>query len=247
MHLDSKVALVTGASRGIGRAVAVALAKAGAKVVINYAGNIKAAQEVLTEIQSAGGEAIIIQADVASLEAVEQMTKHVMDTYGRIDILVNNAGITRDALLMRMKEADWDDVMNTNLKGIFNCTKVVSRIMMKQRAGRIINMSSVVGITGNIGQANYAAAKAGVIGFTKACAKEFAARNINVNAVAPGFIATDMTAVLSDDVKNEMAGKIPLGRLGRPEDVSSLVVFLASDAATYITGQTINVDGGMVM
>ena len=247
MLLDGNVAIITGASRGIGRSVAIELAKAGAKVVINYAGNHAAANEVAEAVKAVGGEALLVQADVANAEAVEQMVKKTMDAFGRIDILVNNAGITRDTLLMRMKEEDWDAVMNTNLKGIFNCTKSVSRIMMKQRNGRIINMTSVVGIMGNAGQANYAAAKAGVIGFTKSMAKELASRNITVNAVAPGFISTDMTAVLSEQVKNDLSSQIPLGRLGTPEDVAGTVLFLTSNAANYITGQTFNVDGGMVM
>ena len=247
MLLDGKVAMVTGASRGIGRSVAIALAKAGAKVIINYAGNVVAAQEVKDLIDAAGGQSMIVQADVASDEAVGAMVKDTMDAFGQIDILVNNAGITRDNLLMRMKEGDWDAVMNTNLKGVFVCTKAVSRVMMKQKSGKIINMTSVVGIMGNAGQANYAAAKAGVIGFTKSMAKELATRGITVNAVAPGFINTDMTAVLSDQLKDELATKIPVGRLGSPEDVAAAVLFLVSDAANYITGQTLNVDGGMVM
>lgn len=247
MLLDNKVALVTGASRGIGRAIAVAMAKAGAKVVVNYAGNTAAAQDVINEIESFGGKAIAVQADVAQTEAVESLLKQTLDAYGRVDILVNNAGITRDNLLLRMKEDDWDAVMNTNLKGIFHCTKQVSRVMIKQKCGKIINMTSVVGITGNTGQSNYAAAKAGVIGFTKSMAKELASRGITVNAVAPGFIATDMTAGLPDQVKSEMANNIPLARMGKPEDVAAAVIFLASEAADYITGQTLNVDGGMVM
>ena len=247
MLLDNQVALVTGASRGIGRSVAIELAKAGAKVVVNYAGNSVAAQETVDEIKAVGGEAFAIQADVSQSEAVEALVKQTLDTYGRIDILVNNAGITRDNLLLRMKEDDWDAVMNTNLKGIFHCTKQVSRVMIKQKSGKIINMTSVVGVMGNAGQSNYAAAKAGVIGFTKSMAKELAPRGITVNAIAPGFITTDMTSVLSDQVKSEMANSIPLGRMGNPEDVAAAVVFLASKSAGYITGQTLHVDGGMVM
>ena len=247
MLLDGKVAIVTGASRGIGRATAVALARQGAKVVINFAGNITAANAVLAEITEAGGEAMLFQANVAEGAAVEAMVKATMDKFGRIDILVNNAGITRDNLLMRMKEEDWDAVMNTNLKGIFLCTKTVARQMMKQRSGKIINMASVVGVMGNAGQGNYAAAKAGVIGFTKSMAKELASRNVLVNAIAPGFITTDMTHVLSEEVKAGLLGAIPLDRLGTPEDIAHVVVFLASDAANYITGQTINVDGGMAI
>ncbi|EIW18060.1 MULTISPECIES: 3-oxoacyl-[acyl-carrier-protein] reductase [Pelosinus] len=247
MHLDGKVAIITGASRGIGRSVAIELAKLGAKVVINYAGNEAAAEEVKNIIVAAGGQGIVIKADVGDVEAVDAMVKETISTFGKIDILVNNAGITRDNLLMRMKEEDWDAVMNINLKGVFVCTKAVSRIMMKQRAGKIINMTSVVGLMGNAGQANYAAAKAGVIGFTKSMAKELASRGITVNAIAPGFIGTDMTAVLSDQVKTELTEKIPAGRLGSPEDVAAAVTFLASDSANYITGQTLNVDGGMLM
>ena len=247
MLLDGKIALVTGASRGIGRAIAINLAKAGATVAINYAGNVKAAEEVQQMIIEGGGKALLVQADVAQAEAADAMIKKVMDEFGRIDILVNNAGITRDGLLMRMKESDWDAVINTNLKGVFNCTKAVTKPMMKQRAGRIVNMTSVVGITGNAGQANYAAAKAGVIGFSKSTAKELASRGITVNMVAPGFIDTDMTAVLPDKVKEEMTKGIPLGRMGQAEEVAEAVLFLVSDHASYITGQLINVDGGMVM
>ncbi|MEN6565250.1 MAG: 3-oxoacyl-[acyl-carrier-protein] reductase [Veillonellales bacterium] len=247
MLLDGKVAIVTGASRGIGRGIALELAKAGAKVVINYAGNVVAAQEVQSVITAKGGQALLIQADVANSEAVEGMIKQAMEEFGRIDILVNNAGITRDNLLMRLKKEDWEAVLNTNLTGVFHCTKAVSRIMMKQRSGKIVNMASVVGIMGNAGQSNYAAAKAGVIGFTKAAAKELAPRGITVNAVAPGFIATDMTAVLSEQVKTELAAKIPLARLGTPADVAAAVMFFVSDGAGYITGQILNVDGGMVM
>lgn len=247
MHLDGKVAIITGASRGIGRSVAIELARLGAKVVINYAGNEAAAEEVKNIIVAAGGQGIVVKADVGDVEAVDAMVKETINTFGKIDILVNNAGITRDNLLMRMKEEDWDAVMNINLKGVFVCTKAVSRIMMKQKAGKIINMTSVVGLMGNAGQANYAAAKAGVIGFTKSMAKELASRGITVNAIAPGFISTDMTAVLSDQVKTELTEKIPAGRLGSPEDVAAAVTFLASDSANYITGQTLNVDGGMLM
>lgn len=247
MLLDGKIALITGASRGIGRAIALELAKAGATIVINYAGNMKAAEEVERMIVDQGGEAMIIQADVSKTEAIDHMVDTVMDAYGRIDILVNNAGITRDNLLMRMKENDWDDVLNTNLKSVYYCTKVVSKLMMKQRSGRIINMTSVVGLTGNAGQSNYAAAKAGVIGFSKSMAKELASRGITVNLVAPGFIDTDMTAGLPEKVKEELLKSIPLAKLGSPEDVAQAVLFLASDAASYITGQTLNVDGGMVM
>jgi 3-oxoacyl-[acyl-carrier protein] reductase len=247
MHLDGKVIIVTGASRGIGRSVAIELAKLGAKVVINYAGNEAAAEEVKSIIVAAGGQAIVVKADVGNIEAVDAMVNETINTFGKIDILVNNAGITRDNLLMRMKEEDWDAVININLKGVFVCTKAVSRIMMKQRSGKIINMTSVVGVMGNAGQANYAAAKAGVIGFTKSMAKELASRGITVNAIAPGYISTDMTAVLSEQLKEDLAKKIPVGRLGRPEDVAAAVAFLASDLANYITGQTLNVDGGMLM
>lgn len=247
MLLGGKVAIITGASRGIGRAVALELAKNGAKVVVNFAGNRAAAEQVAAAIKENGGEAILHQADVADAATVDALFKAATEAFGRVDILVNNAGITRDNLLLRMKEEEWDAVLNTNLKGVFNCTKVAAKIMMKQRSGKIINMTSVIGLMGNAGQANYAAAKAGVIGFTKATAKELASRNITVNAIAPGFITTDMTAVLTDDVKAELAKQIPLGRLGTPEDIAAAVLFLASDAASYITGQTLTVDGGMVM
>ena len=247
MHVDNKVALITGASRGIGRATALELAKAGAKIVINYAGNAAAAQEVLKAIQDMGGQAIAVQANIAVAAEVDELIQKTVTAFGSIDILVHNAGIKRDALLMRMKEADWDAVLDTNLKGVFLCTKAVSKLMLKQRSGRIINMTSVVGLTGNASQANYAAAKAGVVGFTKSMAKELGSRGITVNAVAPGFIATDMTEVLPDSVKEQMTSTIPLGRPGTPSDVAKAVLFLCSDAAAYITGQTLNVDGGMVM
>ncbi|MBB3867925.1 3-oxoacyl-[acyl-carrier-protein] reductase [Parageobacillus toebii NBRC 107807] len=245
--LQGKVALVTGASRGIGRAIALELARQGAKVAVNYAGNEAKANEVVEEIKNMGGEAFAIQADVSNAEAVDQMVKAVLERFERIDILVNNAGITRDNLLMRMKEEEWDDVMNINLKGVFNCTKAVTRPMMKQRYGRIVNIASIVGVSGNPGQANYVAAKAGVIGLTKTAARELASRNITVNAVAPGFITTDMTDRLSEELKEEMLKQIPLARFGEPEDVAKVVSFLVSDAASYMTGQTLHVDGGMVM
>ena len=247
MTLVGKVALVTGGSRGIGRAIALKLAENGADVASNYAGNTAAAEEVKAAIEQMGRKALLIQCSVADTDGVQAMVNQVVKELGRLDILVNNAGITRDGLLMRMKEADWDDVMNTNLKGVYNCSKAVMRTMMKQKSGRIVNMASVVGEMGNAGQANYAAAKAGVIGFTKSLAKEVASRGITVNAIAPGFIATDMTRVLSDDQKAEMARTIPLGRAGQPEDVANAVLFLASEGAAYITGQVLNVDGGMVM
>ena len=247
MLLDGKCALVTGASRGIGRAIALKLASEGAKVAINYAGSQAKAEAVKAEIEAAGGTAIVVQADVSNAAAVEAMVKTVCDAFGTIDILVNNAGITRDGLLMRMKEEDFDAVINTNLKGVFHCTKIVSKIMMKKRYGRIVNMASVVGLMGNAGQTNYAAAKAGVIGFSKSAAKELAARGITVNMVAPGCINTDMTAVLPDKVKEGMLAAIPLKRIGEAEDVAKAVCFLVSDEASYITGQVVNVDGGMVM
>ena len=247
MLLGGKVALVTGASRGIGRAIALRLAGEGAKVAINYAGNTAKAEAVKAEIEQNGGEAILVQADVADSSAVEAMVAKVTEVFGQIDILVNNAGITRDGLLMRMKEEDFDAVVNTNLKGVFHCTKTVSKLMMKKRSGRIINMASVVGIMGNAGQTNYAAAKAGVIGFSKSAAKELAARGITVNVVAPGFIDTDMTAAMTDKAKELTLTGIPMKKMGTPEDVANAVLFLASDCASYITGQTVNVDGGMVM
>lgn len=245
--LENKVALVTGASRGIGKAVALELAKQGAKVVVNYAGSEAKALEVVDEIKALGSEAVAIQANVAEADAVQSLVKQTIETFGSLDILINNAGITRDNLLMRMKEQEWDDVMNINLKGVFLCTKAVTRQMMKQRQGRIINISSIVGVSGNPGQANYVAAKAGVIGLTKTTAKELAARNITVNAIAPGFITTDMTDELPEEVKAEMLKQIPLSRFGEPKDVAKTVVFLASESSRYITGQTIHVDGGMVM
>ncbi|WP_121609292.1 3-oxoacyl-[acyl-carrier-protein] reductase [Mesobacillus foraminis] len=247
MRLEGKAVLVTGASRGIGREVALELAREGANVAINYAGSEAKAAEVAEEIKTMGREAIVIRADVSNPEAVDAMVKETIEVFGKLDILVNNAGITKDNLLMRMKESDWDDVININLKGVFLCTKAVTRQMMKQRSGRIINISSIVGVSGNAGQANYVAAKAGVIGLTKTTAKELATRGITVNAVAPGFITTDMTDKLNDDTKAEMLKQIPLGKLGEPSDVAKTVAFLASEDSRYMTGQTLHVDGGMVM
>ncbi|MGP7817544.1 3-oxoacyl-[acyl-carrier-protein] reductase [Niallia sp. 01092] len=247
MKLAGKTALVTGASRGIGKSIALELAKQGANIAVNFAGSVDRANEVVQEIKNLGREAIAIQCDVSNGDAVADMIKQTLDAFGAIDILVNNAGITKDNLLMRMKESEWDDVINTNLKGVFLCTKAVTRPMMKQRKGRIINITSIVGVTGNPGQANYVAAKAGVIGFTKTTAKELAQRNITVNAIAPGFITTDMTDKLTDDVKEAMLSQIPLGAFGKPEDIANAVVFLASDESSYMTGQTLHIDGGMYM
>jgi len=245
--LTGKVALVTGASRGIGRAIALRLAEAGADVIVNYAGNEALAQAVVEQIASMGRSACKVRANVANPQEVQEMFQTILDQYGRLDVLVNNAGITRDNLLIRLKEEEWDEVIATNLKGVFNCIKAAARPMMKQRWGRIINISSVVGVLGNPGQANYAAAKAGVIGLTKTSARELASRNITVNVVAPGFIETDMTDKLPEEVKTAMLNQIPLGRFGQVDDVAQLVCFLASDAAGYITGQTLHVDGGMYM
>ncbi|MGE8204117.1 3-oxoacyl-[acyl-carrier-protein] reductase [Heyndrickxia sp. NPDC080065] len=247
MLLEGKVALVTGASRGIGREIALGLAREGANVVVNYAGSEARAKEVVEEIIALGREAIAIQCNVANNDEVQDMIKKTIETFGKLDILVNNAGITRDNLLMRMKEDEWDDVINTNLKGVFLVTKGVTRQMMKQRSGKIVNIASIVGVSGNPGQANYVAAKSGVIGLTKTTAKELATRGINVNAVAPGFITTDMTDKLTEEVKTEMLKQIPLARFGDPKDVASVVVFLASSSSDYLTGQTLHVDGGMVM
>ncbi|MGG4220755.1 3-oxoacyl-[acyl-carrier-protein] reductase [Paenibacillus jamilae] len=245
--LSGKTALVTGASRGIGRSIALALAEAGANVAVNYAGSEAAATEVAELIRAKGVEAITVQANVGRAEEADQLIKDVIGAWGKIDILVNNAGITRDNLIMRMKEEEFDQVIETNLKGVFNCLKAATRPMMKQRAGRIINISSVVGVLGNAGQANYVAAKAGVIGLTKSSARELASRGITVNCVAPGFIDTEMTQVLADDVRDNMLSGIPLARLGRPEEIADVVLFLASDASSYMTGQTLHVDGGMYM
>jgi 3-oxoacyl-[acyl-carrier protein] reductase len=247
MRLEGKVALVTGASRGIGREIALELAREGASVAVNYAGSEAKALEVVEEIKAMGRDAFAIQADVSNSESVTEMAKETIERFGKIDILVNNAGITKDNLLMRMKESEWDDVININLKGVFLCTKAVTRQMMKQRSGRIINISSIVGVSGNPGQANYVAAKSGVIGLTKTSAKELSSRGITVNAVAPGFITTDMTDKLNEDVKTEMLKQIPLARFGEPKDIARTVIFLAAEDSAYMTGQTLHVDGGMVM
>lgn len=245
--LAGKTAIITGASRGIGAEIARKFAADGAKVVVNYSGSQEKAEAVVAEIQANGGEAIAVKANVSDAESVKAMVDETMKAFGSVDILVNNAGITRDNLMMRMKDDEWDDVINTNLKGVFVCTKAVTRQMMKQRAGRIINIASIVGVMGNAGQANYVASKAGVIGLTKTTARELASRGITANAVAPGFITTDMTDQLTDEVQKAMLGQIPLGRFGAPEDVAKAALFLASDDASYMTGQTLHLDGGMVM
>ncbi len=247
MNFEGKTALVTGGSRGLGRAVCLELAKGGASVVLCYAGNEAAAQETVREIEALGAKALAIRCDVSDAAQVDALVKAAVETFGQIDILVNNAGITRDNLLMRMSEADFDAVISTNLKGTFLCMKAVSRLMLKQRYGRIVNLSSVVGLRGNAGQVNYAASKAGVVGMTKSLAKELASRGVTVNAVAPGFIETDMTAALTDAARAAAQGSIPMNRLGAPEDVAKAAAFLASDDAAYITGQVLAVDGGMAM
>ena len=247
MNLDGKVAVVTGSSRGIGSAIALAMAEAGADVIINYYSGEEEAQKMVEKVEAKGVKSKAYQADVSNADDVKKFIKAVKKDFGKIDIMVNNAGITRDTLLMRMKEKDWDRVLDVNLKSVFLCTKAVSRIMMKQRSGKIINISSVVGLIGNPGQANYTAAKAGVVGFTKTIARELGSRNVNVNAIAPGFIESDMTESLPEKVKEEMLNSIPLDRFGKPEDVADLALFLASDKSDYITGQVLNVDGGMVM
>ncbi len=244
--LAGQVAVVTGASRGIGRATAIALGAVGAQVVVNYARSSTAADEVVAEITAAGGSAIALQGDVSDPAQVDALIQATLDQWGRIDVLVNNAGITRDTLLLRMKLEDWQAVINLNLTGVFLCTKAVSKIMLKQRQGRIINIASVAGLMGNPGQANYSAAKAGVVGFTKTVAKELAPRGVTVNAVAPGFIQTDMTENLPNT--EAILQMIPLGRYGQPEEIAGVIRFLAADpAAAYITGQVLTVDGGMVM
>ena len=245
--LTDKVAIVTGASRGIGRQIAMTLAQEGAYVIVNYNGSKEAAEAVVETITAAGGQAEIWQCSVADFVAVEEMIKSIYKKFGHIDVLVNNAGITKDNLLMKMKEEEFDAVIDTNLKGSFNTMRHIARYMLKQKSGSIVNISSVSGILGNPGQMNYCASKAGVIGMTKSMARELASRGIRVNAVAPGFIETEMTAVLSEEVKKASAAQIPLGHFGKPEDIAKTVAFLASDDAAYITGQVIQVDGGMVI
>lgn len=245
--LEGKIALVTGASRGIGRQIALTLGAKGAMVIVNYNGSAAKAEEVVKEIEAAGGKAEALQCNVSEFESCGQMMADIVSRHGRLDILVNNAGITRDNLLMKMSEDDFDAVINTNLKGVFNCIKHISRQMLKQKAGRIINISSVSGVLGNAGQANYCAAKAGVIGITKSAARELASRGITVNAVAPGFITTEMTDVLSDNVKAAATEQIPMKKFGETRDIAEAVAFLASNEAKYITGQVLCVDGGMAM
>ncbi|MDR8675336.1 3-oxoacyl-[acyl-carrier-protein] reductase [Staphylococcus aureus] len=243
----TKSALVTGASRGIGRSIALQLAEEGYNVAVNYAGSKEKAEAVVEEIKAKGFDSFAIQANVADADEVKAMIKEVVSQFGSLDVLVNNAGITRDNLLMRMKEQEWDDVIDTNLKGVFNCIQKATPQMLRQRSGAIINLSSVVGAVGNPGQANYVATKAGVIGLTKSAARELASRGITVNAVAPGFIVSDMTDALSDELKEQMLTQIPLARFGQDTDIANTVAFLASDKAKYITGQTIHVNGGMYM
>lgn len=244
--LNDRVAIVTGASRGIGRSVALAMAKEGARIVAS-ARNEELLQELVAEIKAAGGEAIAVAGDVARSEDADKLVAAAVDAFGQVDILVNNAGITRDGLLLRMKDEDWDAVLDTNLKGAFVCTRAAAKVMTKQRYGRIVNISSVVGEMGNPGQANYCASKAGLIGMTKSNAKELARRNVTVNAVTPGFIVTDMTDDLSDKAREELTSQIPLGRLGEVEDIAAAVIYLASEKSGYITGQVLGVNGGMYM
>jgi 3-oxoacyl-[acyl-carrier protein] reductase len=247
MEFEDKVAVVTGSSRGIGRAIALRLAKGGAKVVVNYQGNEAAATEVVEQIRAAGGESIAVQADVSQTDEAQALIDATKKAFGRVDILVNNAGTTRDTLIMRMTEEEWDVVIDTNLKGSFNCIKAVSRQMMRQRSGRIVNITSVAGIGGNPGQANYASAKAGLIGLTKTVAKELGSRGITCNAIAPGFVPTDLTASVPEDLLQVAVERTPLGRMGTPEDMAAAVSFLASDQAGFITGQILAVDGGLAI
>ncbi|XOF34549.1 MAG: 3-oxoacyl-ACP reductase FabG [Candidatus Electrothrix sp. YB6] len=247
MQLEEKIVLVTGGSRGIGRAVCERLAAQGATVGINYVSNAAAAEEVLAKITAAGGKGFVIGFDVADSEAVQKAVKDITTEHGGVDILVNNAGITRDGLMARMKDDDWDAVLNTNLKGAFICSKAVMRGMMKKRRGRIINITSVVGFLGNAGQVNYAAAKAGLVGLTKSMARELAARQVTVNCIAPGYIATDMTADLPEDIEKSILAAIPLGILGAPADIAAAAAYLASEESGYMTGQTLHVNGGMYM
>ena len=245
--MGNKVALVTGGSGGIGSAIAIKLSEKGFNIAITYLSNEKAAKEVVEEVEKNNVKALAIKADVSKEKDVEKIMEIINNEFKTIDVLVNNAGITRDNLLLRMKTEDWDKVIDTNLRSVYLCTKAVVRNMMKKKYGKIINITSVVGISGNAGQSNYSASKAGVIGFTKSVAKELGSRGINVNAVAPGFIETDMTSVLSEDIKDEMLKSIPLNRVGKPQDVANLVAYLSSDEADYITGQVIHVDGGMLI
>jgi 3-oxoacyl-[acyl-carrier protein] reductase len=246
MRLKDKVALVTGGARGIGQAIAMTFAKEGADIVVADV-NLEIAQKTASEIEALGRKALALEMDVTNYDLVEAGINKILDKMGKVDILVNNAGITKDNLVLRMSQADWDAVINVNLKGTFNCIKAVSRPMVKQRSGRIISIASIIGLMGNPGQANYAASKAGIIALTKTVAKELASRNINANAVAPGFIQTEMTAKLSEDIKKKMLEAIPLAKLGTPQDVANVCLFLASEESSYITGQTITIDGGMVM
>jgi len=246
MRFENRVAFITGGGRGIGRSIAMSFAQEGADIVIGDV-NMADAEKTCLDIEALGRKSLALELDVTDYQKVEAGVNKILDKFAKVDILINNAGITKDNLMLRMSDADWDAVIKVNLKGTFNCTKAVSRVMMKQRSGKIINIASIIGIIGNAGQANYSASKAGIIALTKTTAKEFASRNININAVAPGFIQTDMTAKLSEDVKQKMLAMIPLNKLGSPNDVANACLFLASEDAAYITGQTIVVDGGMVM
>lgn len=247
VDLSERVSVVTGASRGIGKAIALELAACGAKVVVNYNRSAEAAEDVVNTIQSMGGEAVAVQGDVSVPEMAQGLIGAAVDAFGRVDVLVNNAGMRADGLLIRMSDEDWDAVLDTNLKGAFNCMKSVAKTMMKQRYGRIINITSVVGLAGNAGQANYASAKAGLIGLTKSVAKELGSRNITVNAIAPGYVETELTATLSDEMKSATLSMTPMGRLGIPEDMAYGVAFLASEQASFITGQVLSIDGGLIM